>query len=62
VGPTVKPTPKAAPSRPNRAARWSGGVTSATYALAAEKREEVMPEITRPTNSQASDGATAMST
>ena len=61
VGPTMKPTPKAAPSMPNLAARWSGGVTSAMYADAAEKLEDVIPEITRPTNSQPTDGATAIS-
>jgi hypothetical protein len=42
------------------AARSSGGVTSATYAIAVGKLDEVMPDATRPTNSQPSVGATAI--
>jgi hypothetical protein len=39
---------------PNAAARFSGGVTSAMYELAAEKLAAVMPPMTRPTNSHQS--------
>ena len=62
AGPTMKPTPKATPRSPNLAARSSGGVTSAMYAVAVAKLEAVMPETTRPTNSHHSDGAAAIST
>ena len=62
TGPTMKPTPNAAPMRPNDFARPSGGVTSAMYANAAGMLAAVTPEITRPTNSHPSDGASAMST
>ncbi len=56
----MKPRPNAAPSIPNRAARFSGGVTSAMYAVAAEKLADVMPETTRPTKSHAIEGAIAI--
>ena len=45
---------------PNPAARRSGDVTSAMYALAVEKLDAVTPDRTRPANSQASDGASAI--
>ena len=58
----MKPIPKATPSVPKRAARRSGGVTSATYAPAVAKLEDVMPERIRPTKSQARLGASAITT
>src|SRR5262249_43548027 len=51
AGPITKPSPHAAPIIPKLAARFSGGVTSATYAPAVGKLAAVIPEITRPTNS-----------
>ena len=58
----MKPRPNAAPSRPKLAARLSGGVTSAMYALAVGMLAVVIPESTRPTNSQLRLGARAMRT
>ena len=58
----MKPMPNATPSMPKRAARRSAGVTSAMYAPAVEKLEDVTPERIRPTKSQARSGASAMTT
>ncbi len=60
AGPMTKPAPNAAPSKPNFAARSSGGVTSAMYAPAVLMLAAVMPEMTRPTNSQRMLGASAI--
>ena len=49
-------------SMPNRAARFSGGVTSATYAPAVLNDDDVMPEIRRPTKRIGIVGASAMTT
>ena len=62
TGPTMKPTPNAAPMSPNDFARPSAGVTSAMYANAAGTLAAVTPEIMRPTNSHPSVGASAIST
>ena len=61
TGPVTNPTPKQIEISPNRAARFSGGVMSAIYAVADEKLAAVMPAMTRPTNSQARLGAAAIS-
>jgi hypothetical protein len=45
---------------PKRAARRLGGATSAMYAPAVEKLDDVMPERIRPTKSHARSGATAI--
>ena len=47
---------------PKRAGRCSAGVTSLIYSLAVEKLAAVIPEITRPTNIQGSDGVSAINT
>ena len=60
AGPNVKPRPKAALKIPKLPARFSGGVTSAMYALAVEKLAEVIPEMMRPTKSQLTPGASAI--
>src|SRR5438094_8807568 len=62
AGPMMKPMPNATPSMPNRAARFSGGVTSATYAPAVLNEDDVMPEIRRPTKRIGIVGASAMTT
>ena len=54
--------PNATPSMPNAPERFSGGVTSATYAMPVLTLAAVMPEMTRPTKSQARFGASAIST
>ncbi len=56
----MNPSPNAMPNRPNRPARSSGSVTSAMYANEVEKLDAVIPESTRPTNSQPTVGASAM--
>ena len=56
----MNPSPNAALISPNCLARRSGGVTSVTYANAVEILEVVIPEITLPTNSQPSVGASAI--
>src|SRR5438309_10209892 len=48
AGPTMNPIPNAAPSMPKRAARFSGGVTSATYAPEMLNDADVAPETRRP--------------
>ena len=58
--PMTNPKPKAAPIMPKPAARFSGGVTSATYALAAEKLAPVNPLITRVMNRNPTLGASAI--
>jgi len=45
--------PNATPTMPNAPERFSGGVTSATYAMPVLTLAAVIPEITRPTKSQA---------
>ena len=62
AGPSTKPRPNAAPTIPKLAARRSAGVMSAMYANAVGMLDDVIPEITRPTKSQPSDGARAMNT
>lgn len=58
----MKPSPNATPSIPKRAARRSGGVTSATYAPAVLNDEAVTPEMTRPMKRIGTVGASAMTT
>src|SRR5277367_2326993 len=60
AGPTTNPNPNTAPTRPKLLARFSGAVTSVTYANADDIFDVVIPEIIRPTNSQRSDGASAI--
>ena len=50
-GPTMKPTPKAAPIRPKFLVRSSGLVTSAIDACATERLPPVMPSSARARNS-----------
>lgn len=61
AGPRMNPSPNAAPTRPKLCARFSGGVMSAMYAVAAEKLAPVIPARMRPTNSQPRFGASAVS-
>lgn len=56
----TKPSSKAAPVRPEFAARFSGGDRSARNAFATEKVAAVMPENTRKMNSTQNDGVIAM--
>src|SRR5580692_11157777 len=60
AGPSTKPMPNAAPISPKLAARFSGGVTSEMYAPAVLKLAAQIPDITRPTNSHQTLGASAM--
>src|SRR5277367_6679506 len=60
AGPSMNPTPKAAPMMPKAAARFSGGVTSEIYAPAVLKLAAVMPEMTLPSRSHHRLGASAM--
>src|SRR5271165_4104790 len=60
AGPSTKPMPNAAPISPKLAARFSGGVTSDIYAPAVLKLAAQMPDITRPTNSHQTFGASAI--
>ncbi len=62
AGPNTKPMPNATPIMPNAPERFSGGVTSATYAMPVLTLAAVMPEMTRPTKSHARFGAIAIST
>jgi len=62
TGPTIKPMPQAAPFKPKYLARWSGGMMSATTALAVANVAPAMPATIRPTNSQSSVGANPIST
>ena len=57
--PATKPNPDAAPTNPNKPARFTGGVTSAMYAVAVADPAAVIPESTRPTNRQRSVGLNA---
>src|SRR5689334_5579106 len=50
----TKPMPNAMPIMPKFWARFSGGVTSATYAFAVLKLAAVMPEMMRPMKSSGS--------
>ena len=54
--------PNATPTHAERTGRVSGGVTSATYAMAVLTLAAVMPEMIRPTKSHARFGASAIST
>ena len=56
----MKPTPVMAPSRPNRLARISGSVMSATYALATARLACIAPLIMRTTTSTHSAPANAV--
>ena len=56
----MKPKPHAAPTKPKAPARFSGGVTSAMYAVAVVNPAAVIPERTRPMKSQVSEGAKAI--
>ena len=56
----INPNPKAALISPNCFARRSGGVTSVIYANAVEIFDVVIPEISRPINSQPTVGASAI--
>src|SRR5271169_1063181 len=60
AGPSTKPMPNAAPISPKLAARFSGGVTSEMYAPAVLKLAAQIPDITRPTKSHQTLGASAM--
>ena len=60
AGPSTKPKPNALPIMPKAAARFSGGVTSAMYALAVDIFAVAMPESTRPAKSHQRFGASAM--
>ena len=51
AGPTMKPSPKAAPIIPYARARSSGAVMSATYARAVEMLPPESPSMMRATNS-----------
>ena len=62
TGPITKPMPQAAPLRPKYLARFSGGMMSATTALAVAKVAPAMPAMRRPTKSQARVGARPIST
>ena len=60
-GPSTKPTPKAAPSRPSRRGRSSGGATSVTAAWATDTLAPDAPSMMRPRNSSHSDVAPPVS-